>query len=163
MMNFEARPFYESIIAAGAILSGFCGAFLAFRIQREANYYRQPSVEKGEDVFVGLTHFSSSFLLLILGTCCSVVFGFLAPLLGLAGVAWILANPRIVTAGLVGSLVLIAGYFVDELVHYEIVSVSLRPRYDKAGWRRELPVVIGSAIGALLLALVTFLTVRPGG
>lgn len=32
----------QSLLQAGAILAGFCGTFLAFRIQREASYYRQP-------------------------------------------------------------------------------------------------------------------------
>jgi len=33
--------FYEAALTAGAITSGFIGTFLAFRIQREAGYYRQ--------------------------------------------------------------------------------------------------------------------------
>ena len=68
------------MLTAGAILSGFCGTFLAFRIQREAAYYRQPAVDyhgnKGKDVYIGLTHFTSAFLLLALATVCSVTFGF---------------------------------------------------------------------------------------
>src|SRR5271169_6802868 len=103
--------FFESIIGAGAILSGFCGTFLAFRIQRESNYYRQPVVSfdlgEGKDVFIGLTCFSPAFKLLVFGCCCSVVFGFLLPLFALAGCAWIAANQKLVVAGLIATVVLI--------------------------------------------------------
>src|SRR5437667_344489 len=34
--------FFQSVLTAGAIISGFCGSFLVFRIQREAEYYRVP-------------------------------------------------------------------------------------------------------------------------
>jgi hypothetical protein len=56
----EATPFFESVLAAGAILSGFCGTFLSFRINRESNYYRQPALsyeeEKAKDIYIGRTH-----------------------------------------------------------------------------------------------------------
>ncbi len=78
------REFYGSVTTAGAILAGFSGTFLSYRIQRESNYYRQVSIEKGEarDVYIGLSHFTSSFLLIIFSTVLSLVFGFLLPLFG---------------------------------------------------------------------------------
>jgi len=78
------QSFYEAALTAGAILSGFSGTFMAFRIQREANYYRQPVLDfregKGRDVALGLSRFNSSLLLIILGTLCSMAFGVLWPL-----------------------------------------------------------------------------------
>jgi len=152
--------FYESVIAAGAILSGFCGTFLSFRIQREANYHRQPalSFEAGQakDVHIGLTHFTSSFLLLCLGSLCSVVFGFLIPLFALAGPPWAQSCVGTVVAGLVAALVLIGGYFFDELVHYRILSGRLVD--DAREWRGEIGIVIGGLGIALVAALLTLHT-----
>jgi hypothetical protein len=149
-MSPDPTSFYESVIGAGAILSGFCGTFLSFRIQREANYYRQPAVsfeeEKGKDIFVGLTHFTSAFLLLLLGTICSVVFGFLLPLFALAGSAWILGHRNVVVAGLVSALILIIGYFLDELVHYGILSSHLL--HDVSEWRKECFILAGGIAAA---------------
>jgi hypothetical protein len=160
-MNFDERSFYESIISAGAILSGFCGTFLSFRITREASYYRQAvcdfDLEKARDVFVGLTHFSSPLFLLILGTLCSVSFGFVIPLFALAGVSGLLIHPNLVVAGLVGALVLIAAYFIDELVHYRVISTRLLD--DAREWRAELPIVLGGILIALILALATFASI----
>jgi hypothetical protein len=132
--------FFESIIGAGAILSGFCGTFLAFRIQRESNYYRQPAVsfelEQGKDVFIGRTRFSPAFKLLVFGTVCSVVFGFLLPLLALAGSAWVAGKQRLVVAGLIGAVVLVGAYFLAELVHYQILNTQfLRGRRKKGDER----------------------------
>ena len=83
-MTEDPHSFFATLLTAGAILSGFCGTFLAFRIQSEANYYRQPalSFERGEarDISIDLTHFTSAFLLLILATLCAVIFGFVLPL-----------------------------------------------------------------------------------
>lgn len=104
------RSFYESIIAAGAITIGFCGTFLSFRIQREANYYRQPALSfehgKARDVLIGLSHFTNAFLLLILATLSSMVFGFPLPLLALIGTACALANPGIIAGWLIATLIL---------------------------------------------------------
>ncbi len=154
-MHTDPLSFYESIIAAGTILSGFCGTFLAFRIQRDATYYRQPvlSFERGEakDIHVGLTHFTSTFLLLILGTVSSTVFGFLLPLIALAGCARLLANPGFVVGGLVGTLILIAAYFVDELIHCSILSTRLLG--DAREWGSEKHVVIGGIALAVVSAI----------
>ncbi len=71
-MPIDPYSFYTATLSAGAILMGFYGTFLAFRIQREANYYRQPALDFGlseaRDVYIGLTHFSSSFLLIVMTT-----------------------------------------------------------------------------------------------
>jgi hypothetical protein len=155
-------PFFESIIGAGAILSGFCGTFLAFRIQRESNYYRQPAVsfelEKGKDVFIGRTCFSPAFKLLLFGTCCSAVFGFLLPLLALAGCAWIAAMQGLVVAGLIGTVVLIGTYFLAELVHYQILNTQLLRGKRKEG--DESGVVYAGLVIALLLGLLTYFVMR---
>ncbi len=160
-MSAEAVSFYESVLAAGAILSGFCGTFLSFRIQREANYHRQPVVsfeaEAAKDVFVGLTHFTSSFLLLILGTACSVLFGFLLPLFAIAGLHWAPGNVRVVVGGLVAALVLIAAYFLDELVHYRILKVGALLE-DAREWRFE-SIIVGVGIAG---AIAGYLVVRCG-
>jgi len=72
MDQHALREFYSSVTTAGAILAGFSGTFLSFRIQRESNYYRQVSIERGEarDVYIGLSHFTSSFMLIICSTFC---------------------------------------------------------------------------------------------
>jgi len=158
-MTLEPLRFFEAIINAGAILAGFCGTFLAFRIQRESNYYRQPalSYEKGKakDIPIGLTHFTSASLLLILATLCSVVFGFLIPLLALAGSSWALAQTALVVSGLVASLVLIIAYFLDELIHYRVLSLNLVN--DAREWGSESIVVIGALIITLVCSILTYM------
>jgi hypothetical protein len=153
-MGSDGRAFFEAIIDAGAILCGFCGTFLAFRIQREAGYYRQPALDfqsgKARDVDIGLTHFSSGFLLLLLGSATSGVFGFLVPLFALAGNTWLLSRPAIVVGGLTFSSVVIATYFCAELVHYKILSTRLAN--DRKEWGSEWPVVVVGLLVALALA-----------
>jgi hypothetical protein len=148
MTPTRPESFFGSALTAGAILSGFCATFLVFRIQREAAYYRQPLVDyregKGKDVFIGLTHFSSAFLLLSLATVCSATFGFACPLLALSGSAWVADRPGLVVGGIVGALLLVAAYILDELVHYDILR---RLGSDAREWRREWWVV---GLGVLL-------------
>jgi hypothetical protein len=155
--------FFESIIGAGAILCGFCGTFLAFRIQREANYYRQPIADfesgRAKDVLVGLTHFSGPFLLLVVGSVCATLFGFLLPLIALGGAEWIRSRPNLVVGGLVATLVLIVAYFWVELIHYRIVGSKLE--YDSAEWKREKPIVVGGAFVAVLCAILAYFAL-PG-
>lgn len=71
----DPMSLYSSLLSAGAILAGFCGTFLAFRIQREANYYRQPALDfatgEARDVPIGLTHFTSGLLLLGIASICT--------------------------------------------------------------------------------------------
>lgn len=143
--------FFGAVLSAGAILSGFCGTFLAFRIQREASYYRQPVVdfheEMGKDIFIGRTHFSSAFLLLVLATVCSGTFGFVFPLLSLYGLRWFASQAGLVVGGVIASLVLLAAYFVDELIHYQIVSGRLA--HDASEWKREWWVVAIGIVAAI--------------
>ncbi|MCH8216562.1 MAG: hypothetical protein IH892_07295 [Planctomycetes bacterium] len=106
-MSAEHSAFFEAVINAGAILAGFSGTFLVFRIQREANYYRQPALsfehQDAVDVYIGLMHFTSSFLLIILTSISSIFFGYLIPLFALAGTSGGLFTPRVVVGGMVGT------------------------------------------------------------
>jgi|SRR5215472_6909385 len=158
-MNHAA--FFESIISAGAVLSGFCGTFLAFKIQREASYYRQPVLDfdraESKDVFIGLSHFSSAFLLLITGTFCSVIFGFVLPLFALAGSVWILSNPAIVVAGMMSALIVIGAYFLAELVHFGVLNGRLLN--DRREWGSESGIVIGGITSAAIGAVVAYLLI----
>lgn len=149
----DNQQFFRDIIAAGAVIAGFCGTFLAFRIQREADYYRQPDLnakEGGKDIYIGLTHFTSSFLLIILATVVAVMCGFVIPLFGLAGKSGGLLTPSFAASGLVSALVLLAGYFLDEMVHYEIIWKKWRSKTRE--WSREWPIVVA----IILLAVATF-------
>jgi len=149
-MRTNPEVFFGSLLSAGAILSGFCATFLVFRIQREAAYYRQPVVdyseEKGKDVYIGLTHFTSAFLLLVLATVCSATFGFVFPLLALNGSTWISDRPGLVVGGMIAALLLIGAYFVDELVHYQILR---NLRNDASEWKREWWVIAGGILSAI--------------
>ena len=148
----ELSRFYEAALAAGAVLSGFIGTFLAFRIQREANYHRQPVLDfhltEARDVYIDLAHFSSSFLLIVLAALASIVFGVGWPLLALAHWAPAMTGPGPIAGGILGAVVLVAAYFLDELVHYRILSWRLVN--DIAEWKSELAIVVG---GVLLAAL----------
>jgi hypothetical protein len=61
--------FYAAILNAGTILWGFNGTFLAFRLQREAAYRRQPVLDfntaSGKDVDLNLQRLSWPFLILL--------------------------------------------------------------------------------------------------
>jgi hypothetical protein len=139
MTSFDPNVFFSAALSAGAILSGFCGTFLAFRIQREAAYYRQAVADyhegKGKDVYLGLTHFTSAFLLLVLATACAAVFGVVLPLLALGGSASVVGRHGLVIGGIFAALLLLAAYFIDELLHYGIISGRLA--HDAAEWKRE--------------------------
>lgn len=148
--------YLAACLSAGAILTGFCGTFLSFRIQREANYYRQPVLDfesrTAEDVFIGRTHFSSPFLLLIIGTLMASGFGFISPLLAISGIA---VSKMVIVSGMISSMVTILGYFVCELVHYGVLNTRLMN--DKAEWGRSSGVVITTlaASGAAAWAVVS--------
>src|SRR5438067_526276 len=105
-MPHDLEVLFQSLLSVGAILAGFCGTFLAFRIQREAKYSRQ-----------GLAHFTSPLLLLLCASAIICIFGILFPILALAGSQWLLSRSRFAVAGVVAAIVLLAAYFVDELVH----------------------------------------------
>lgn len=168
--------FFEAIFAAGAILSGFCGTFLVFRIQREANYYRQPVLDfrrkEAKSVDIKSQQFSSAFFLLILTSLFSVVFGFVIPLLALAGSAWAMEQTKWVVGGLLAALIWLAAYFFDELVHYHILRPKvicewsdrfcqkvLKRRPSDKEWCREWREEMWIVLLALILAVVVPLLV----
>jgi hypothetical protein len=160
-MPSDPKSFFAIVIDAGAVLSGFCGTFLSFRIQREANYYRQPVLDyktrRSRDVFIGMTHFTSSFFLLILATLGSLMFGVLIPLFAVAGSTWALAQTKLVVAGLVSVIILLVAYFFDELVHYRIINTNLIN--DAHEWGKELAIVIVAlvaSVGCSVLILLAF-------
>lgn len=157
MDQHALREFYSSVTTAGAILAGFSGTFLSFRIQRESNYYRQVSIERGEarDVYIGLSHFTSSFMLIICSTILSLVFRFLLPLFGLVRPTLSIISPGLVVAGLVAALIFLVGYFWAELVHYQILSRRLL--HDKAEWGRQWPLVITTFALALFCFVSAYL------
>jgi hypothetical protein len=145
-----AENFFGDALAAGAILTGFCGTFLSFRIEREAEYHRKPDSQPDS---VSLSHFSASFLILISASVITMIFGTALPLLGLSGVTSKWITIKLITAGLFAGLALIVGYFAVELVHYDIRFNKLRS--DKEEWKREMPIVIVS----FLLALSFFVAI----
>ncbi|SRR6266481_802200 len=155
IMLDETRTFYEAALTAGAILSGFNGTFISFRIQREANYHRQPVTKfdemacsgKGQDAYIGRSRFNSSFLLIIIGTLCSMIFGVFLPLFALANRYD--PGPGRILAGIAASTVLVMAYFFDELIHYEIVKWSRLLR-DLKLWQYEWLIVISGVLLACL-------------
>jgi hypothetical protein len=157
-MAADASSFFSACLSAGAILTGFCGTFLAFRIQREASYYRQPAVdftsEKGKDVYLGLSHFSSPFLLLIVASLLAVTFGFALPLLALADIQ---VRRDVVVAGILAALVFLVGYFACELRHYGILNQRLLN--DRDEWGRAWGTVCITAAAALLACVLVFVYV----
>src|ERR1051326_5757410 len=118
MQPFSSELFYPAALSAGAILSGFCGTFLTFRIQREANYYRQVAVDftavAGVDVLLDLSHFSSSFLVLLMASICAGFFGLVLPLLFMGGI-WAV-SVRGIIGGMLAAILLLSAYFADELI-----------------------------------------------
>jgi len=161
LMDINAQQFFKDVIAAGAIIAGFCSTFLAFRIQRESSYYRQPDLSKkegGVDIYIGLTHFTPSFLLIILSAVFSILCGFLIPLFGIAGFSGGLVTPSFVISGLVAGLILLCGYFLDELVHYEIVLKSWRT--EKWEWDREWPIILFILVLAFVVSIITYFLIH---
>ena len=151
VLTADSISLYAGLLSAGAILTGFCGTFLSFRIQREANYYRQPAVDlntnTGGDVYIGLSHFTSSFLVLIAATLLAVVFGFILPLLALIGTP---LQPAIIVAGMVASVIGVLGYFTCEMIHYGVLNRRLLN--DRHEWGRLWGVVIITFLLAVLAA-----------
>jgi len=155
-MSAPQADFFSAALSAGSILTGFCGTFLSFRIQREANYYRQPALDfksrRAKDVPINLSHFSSGFFLLIVATLTATVFGFALPLLALSGLGGI--KEKIVAGGLLSALILAGGYFWIELRHYRILSNRLLNDAREWGSQvRSLVICILLAVGAFLIVV----------
>lgn len=168
MNHFDAQ-FFAAALTAGSIITGLCGLFLVFRIQREADYFRRCEQQ----------HFTSSMLLVFFATVTSLFFGVWAPLFALVGIRrwWLLNSPADVVGGLVGATVLVLGYIVDEMVHYEILLLKRPARKNKPRLKfqrfvklferfvkldsddfcRELWVWLGSIILAFILGLLSSL------
>jgi hypothetical protein len=155
-MAIQSVPFFSAVVSAGAILTGFCGSFLAFRIQREANYFRQPALDfatgKAKDVLIGLSHFSHPFLLLIAASLGSLLFGVLLPLFGIAGVSNRLVSPGVTVAGLAASTIVLCGYFYAEMNHYGILRGDLVNDINEK--RGAWPILIGTALSAFLAVCI---------
>jgi hypothetical protein len=145
-MTEHLEKFYEAALTAGAILSGFIGTFLNFRIEREASYFRSP-----QGTMRNQQHFTSSFFLIITSAICSVVFGIVLPLFALAQGDRFAVSPATILAGIIGSLVVVGANFFDELFHYEIIC-----KPDCEGWKRELWIVVGGVLLAACAFTITF-------
>lgn len=159
-MEHDLEVFYQAALTAGAILSGFIGTFLNFRIQREADYFRSPGSDIG-----GQQHFTSSFFLIIVSAACSVVFGVVLPLFALAkGNLRYAVSPATILSGIVAALVIAGAYFFDELIHYQILftrdGAKWRFNPDRKGWKSELWIVVGGVLSGALLAVITYCAVK---
>jgi hypothetical protein len=146
--------FFSDVIAAGAIIAGFCAVFLQFRIQREADYYRNPGQYTGgvDPTTVrplNLQQFSSSFLLVVLSTLTAFIFGVILPLIRLSGLGTRWIKPQCVVAGVLDAILLLFFYFLDELFHYRILC-----RVDRGEWLEELPIVLTAFFAAVLFPVL---------
>ena len=168
------RDFFQSVLTAGAIISGFCGSFLVFRIQREASYFRYPGLGDRNQ-----QHLTPSLLLLIVATLALSVFSVCLPLLALAGryPQWLGPDlrPTLLVWGLTFSIFTLGAYVVDELVHYRILCPLRKVRERRApkwlrrivkvdwyGFRREWPFLLGGlAIAALLASYLAWSATSP--
>ena len=157
-MSVDHATFFSACLSAGAILSGFCGTFLSFRIQREAMYYRQPALDfasrTAKDVPILLSHFSSSFLLLIIASVLALGFGFVLPLLALADVV---VSRRLVVAGMLVSVLFVASYFLCEMRHYGVLDNRLLN--DRREWGKSKVLVGTTFVLAVSIILLVFIYV----
>jgi sterol desaturase/sphingolipid hydroxylase (fatty acid hydroxylase superfamily) len=143
MNQSDLTTFFQNVIQAGSILAGFSATFLAFRIGREAEYYRSPEGNTRDQ-----QHFTSSFLLIILATAAALVSGFLLPLFFLAGMRGRCLHPRVIVAGLLATVILLCGYFMNELLHYRLL------KNIDTDWRAERPVRLTTLVMAGLIGTV---------
>ena len=107
--------------------------------------------QAARDISIGLQHFSSAFLLIILASLIASLFGITLPLLAFAGAQ---VARSLVVGGILAALVLVVAYFACELIHYRILSNRLL--HDSREWGREVKLVVV----AVLVALAVFVTVR---
>jgi hypothetical protein len=153
-MMEELGRVYEAALAGGAVLSGFIGTFLSFRIAREANYYSQPvfdcKQQKWKSAEINLSHFPPSLLLIILSWVGSTLFGLLCPL-------WALArrspspSPALIFAGILSSIILVAAYFLVEMVHYRMFRFK---------WGSEWGLVMCFLLLSILLGFFAYCAVK---
>ena len=149
------EAFYEGALTAGSVFAGFIGTFLSFRIQREANYYRQPvpGCDGKKDVYLGLSQFPVSLLLILLGAVCALIWGVCFPLLALAH--QFVVSPATVLAGLAACVCFVFSYFVAELFHYEIIC-----KVNKNDWAKEGWIAWSGTSMAIIVALITYCALR---
>jgi hypothetical protein len=168
--------FYSATLAAGAILTGFCGTFLTFRLTRESNYYRNPNenpssngavkaADKSEETTdskptdkaseenkeKNQTHFTAPLLLLLCATSSAAIFGFLFPLVALAMPNSTFGSAKAIIGGEIISLIFLAGYFLGELVHYDVFKILAG---DEREWLRQIPILLVTffvAVSALIV------------
>jgi len=148
-MSQDLQKFYEAALTAGAILSGFIGTFLSFRIQREASYFRFPGGRNRNQ-----QHFTSSLFLIIVSAISSVLFGVLLPLFALAQGDHFAVTAATILAGIIGSLVVVGAYFFDELFHYRILFKA------DPEWKNEIWIVVGGILLASCAFTMTFCIVH---
>lgn len=89
---------------------------------------------------------------------CSTIFGVFWPLLALAGWRPTQTDPAKIVAGLVSSVMLLAAYFFDELIHYKILKRDLAN--DLREWKSERKVVVGGVLLAALFSYVVYWALR---
>jgi hypothetical protein len=122
-MCIETAKFFSDMIGAGAILTGLCGTFFAFRIQREATFYSQPYCNDEDEwdvVVIDRTHFSAPFFLLSFAFLASLISGLVIPLLGMLGIKNFIVSPGFATGGLFVAIILLGFYIIAELQHYHL-------------------------------------------
>jgi len=170
----ELSQFYGAALTGGAILSGFVATFLSFRIQREADYYRQPVLRykpdeecgNGQDVFIDLSRFPPSLLLIIVSWFGSTFFGVLWPLSALAHWSPSMTGPAPLLAGIASSVALVAAYFFAEMFHYAMFRSKRGPQWGLV--RCLLPLgewglVMCFLLLAILFGVVTYCVVKGRG
>lgn len=133
-MCIETANFFSEVIGAGAILTGLCGTFFAFRIQRESTFYSQPYRKKDgtwEVSLIDRTHCTAPFRLLCWAFFASLCFGLCIPLLGMVGIKHPLVTPFVVTVGLFVAIILLIFYVLAELLHYHLFKCNSKITEEK--------------------------------
>jgi len=138
MTTITDTNIFSAVMTAGSIISGFCGTFLSFRIQREANDFRT-----GKDGVISKQQFSISLILIILATIISLLVGVIFPLIALvkSNITWL--TTRLVVSGLISGIILLVGYLFNELFHYRMLFQKYWPEIEmKDEWKRESPILV---------------------
>ncbi len=107
-MSQDLTTFYSAMLTVASILAGFYGTFLSFRLQREAQFFRNRRQQ----------HTTPSLLVLVMGIVMLGWFGIWQPLSFFAGRV---VSQESTIRGVVTALLLGVAYFVLELLHYEIL------------------------------------------